>query len=307
MMWIAMKMIPRRGGMQIKRIVQGEYRLHQMQKQCFNNHCYSKRIYSTTNRITYSALIKAYAKKGNVKKIEKIMFQEMKLSNIKPNVFHYTMLMNACLKRKKFKKVETYYEQMQSFNVEPTVHTYNTLIHACGKNGGNVDEFVNEMNLDKNVKPDVVTYNTLIKIYGKKHGDYDKLLECFNEMKKNNIQPDIFTYNTLITLYAKKMNFSMVEKLVNDMQTHNTKPDIFTYNTLITLYAKEMNFSMVEKLLHEMNDLKPDVVIYNTLINLYEKDNDKVQKIITELESNEEIIPNHVLKRTLNRVKKKDF
>ena len=51
----------------------------------------------------------------------------------------------------------------------------------------------------------------------KKHGDYDKLLECFNEMKKNNIQPDIFTYNTLITLYAKKMNFSMVEKLVNGL------------------------------------------------------------------------------------------
>ena len=75
-------------------------------------------------------------------------------------------------------------------------------------------------------------------------------------------------------------------------------------------YGKHGDFNKVDECLSEMksNNIEPNVITYSTLITLYGKndDFDKVEEFINEMELNE-IVPYHVLRRTINRVKKKDF
>ena len=192
MMRIAMKMMPRRGGMQIKRIVRGEYRMYQMQKQCFNNHRYdnkipflftvgsnklgvdemhdSKRLYSTTFSEKAGAVFDFFGSSNTVTDKEHVVSKEDK----------------ELRRIKKYKDFTVAFEDMKKNGVPISLITYKILLQRCSSMNRIADAelYFNEMKLN-NIEPDIFTYNILINMYGK--NDYfDTVVEYLNEMKSNN-------------------------------------------------------------------------------------------------------------------------
>jgi pentatricopeptide repeat protein len=118
------------------------------------------------NPTIYNALMKCHS--SNITKIE-LLYTEMQEERNKPNVVTYTSMIDAYTKDGDVAKAIKTFESMIGAKIDPTVFTYTSMINAYAKNGdmSKAKEMFDLM-ISAGISPDVVVYSSMIDGYAKK-------------------------------------------------------------------------------------------------------------------------------------------
>uniref|UniRef100_A0A7S3Y5F3 Pentacotripeptide-repeat region of PRORP domain-containing protein n=1 Tax=Heterosigma akashiwo TaxID=2829 RepID=A0A7S3Y5F3_HETAK len=96
-------------------------------------------------------------------------FGTMQAAGVRPDVVTYSTLLKGYAREGNMAKCQYFYDQMVANRVKPNVQTFSTLMDACANGDGDMammEQWFGRMQA-AGVKPNVVTYNTLLKGYAR--------------------------------------------------------------------------------------------------------------------------------------------
>ena len=166
-------------------------------------------------------------------------------ANIQPDLISYSILIKGYAKANNLKKVLEVYDYLkESFEVDEVL--FNTLLDCfvVNENKEAFEKIYKEMQ-DQQIKPSVVTYGIIMKLHCNRK-DLSKATDTFYEMVSNGITPSIIIYQLLIKLNSRLNRFeecfNLYKKLSNS--TSSVKPDCMLTDFMVDLYCK--NFMIDE-------------------------------------------------------------
>ncbi|ORX59918.1 protein prenylyltransferase [Piromyces finnis] len=269
----------------------------------------------SANEITYSNIMDAYARVGDVDNTIKYL-NEMLTKKITPSLGHYNSLVLVYTKVGNIEKATEMLKEMKSKGMEPSPHIYSLLMNAYGENDDITGAFDILNNHHK--KPGRSMYHTMIQLYGKRgnlieswktlsqmiqqyitptpltwrilascHGDNP----CINYWAKQvNITPTAAMYNHFLEYYSKQPNIKAVDMLFQEMIAQNFTPTIETYNSILHAHSILGDSESVFKIYSELEKakLEPNLYTYNIILKVYAKigDSESAMKLFEN-----EIIP----------------
>ncbi|KAL2950624.1 hypothetical protein AAZX31_19G000100 [Glycine max] len=155
--------------------------------------------------------------------------------------------------------------------VRPTVFTYNTLLNACvvRKDREGVDEILGLMERE-GVVASLVTYTILIEWYASS-GRIGEAEKVYEEMCERNVEMDVYVYTSMISWNCRAGNVRRASALFDEMICRGIVPNTHTFGTLISGVCKAGQMEAAEILLEEMQCKGVDlnVVIFNTMMDGY--------------------------------------
>eukprot|EP00550_Attheya_septentrionalis_P002054 CAMPEP_0198289372 /NCGR_PEP_ID=MMETSP1449-20131203/7569_1 /TAXON_ID=420275 /ORGANISM="Attheya septentrionalis, Strain CCMP2084" /LENGTH=930 /DNA_ID=CAMNT_0043987681 /DNA_START=135 /DNA_END=2924 /DNA_ORIENTATION=+ len=211
-------------------------------------------------------------------------------------------------------RMEDIYRDDPTTDVKPDVFTYTVLIdlYAKSKEIGTVDkveELLEHMFLlsdegDKSAAPNTVTINSVIDCFAKcgEKGAAERAEQLLSRMEQmyettNNvsIRPNTISYTSVMDAYAKSTDKESVKKagqIFSRMQTAfeagnlNAKPNLHSFNTAINVYVQSGDADsakQAESTLHRMEDLykdgnsdiKPNVISYTSVMQGWVKSSER--------------------------------
>ncbi|GAB5589092.1 hypothetical protein Unana1_03992 [Umbelopsis nana] len=209
------------------------------------------------------------------------LYNELLVSNVKPTVFLYNVLISKLGKARNLKQVLQVHTDMKKMMVTPTAVTYNALISAltrCGAEKTAVETF-NEMQRHPKFKPSPATYNNMIQFYVRHESNREKALEYFERARTSNSKPTAYTYRLLMEAYANIVPYDMptAHKMLSEMKKDNIVPEPRHYATLIHSYGilqrdVQSAIRVFEQL--KKDDIQPDESVYRAMHDTYVANND---------------------------------
>ncbi|KAG5182810.1 hypothetical protein JKP88DRAFT_317165 [Tribonema minus] len=126
------------------------------------------------------------------------MLQHMKQTGTKPDIRHFTAVVDACGKAGDWIDALDVFQQMQ-LELVPNVRSYNTLIncYATAKNPGEAEEVLAEMIQSAAVTPNAISFNSLMKAYYRS-GRLDEAELIIDRMRAAGVQPMLSTWAAII-------------------------------------------------------------------------------------------------------------
>ncbi|KAL9231245.1 hypothetical protein vseg_006496 [Gypsophila vaccaria] len=192
----------------------------------------------------------------------------------KPNVHTYSILLNSCVKYRRFDLVPPILSEMSFLGIHCSTVTYNTLLDGYGKAGlfPDMERFLSDMIDTAQCHPDVFTLNSIVSSYGN-HGQIDKMERWYEEFQVMGITPDVRTFNILIRSYGKAGMFNKMESILHFMNQRCFSPTLVTFNTLIDIYGRAGNIQRMDQLFLKMKHqgMKPNTVTYCSLVNAFSR------------------------------------
>merc|ERR1719254_339994 len=154
--------------------------------------------------------------------------QEMQTRGLETTVATYTAVIDACAKSGNVERAEMWFARMAESNVEANVITYSALIDACAKRAGPDGAEAAERWLDHSeqagVVNDVVVYSSVIDACGKA-GDAGRALQVFRRMQAVGLRPHIIAYAALARPFAHRGDWIKVESIAQGMASAGVKPN----------------------------------------------------------------------------------
>lgn len=216
------------------------------------------------------------------------LYNELLISNVKPTVFLYNVLISKMGKARNLKQVIQVQTDMKKMMLTPSAVTYNALISAytrCGVEKTAVETF-NEMQRHPKFKPSPATYNNMIQFYVRHESNRDKALEYFERARASNTKPTAYTYRLLMEAYANIVPYDMptAHNMLADMKKENIQPEPRHYATLIHSYGiLQRDVQSAIRVFDQLqkDNIKPDESVYRALHDTYIANNDmeKAEKI----------------------------
>ncbi|OUM57383.1 hypothetical protein PIROE2DRAFT_55224, partial [Piromyces sp. E2] len=174
----------------------------------------------SANEITYSNIMDAYARVGDVENTLKYL-NEMLSKKITPSLGHYNSLVLVYTKVGNIEKATKMLKEMKSKGMEPSPHIYSLLMNAYGENDdiSGASEILN--NHPK--KPGRSMYHTMIQLYGKR-GNLIESWKTLSQMIQQHITPTPLTWrilaschgdNPCISYWAKQVNITPTAAMYN--------------------------------------------------------------------------------------------
>ncbi|CAD8168911.1 unnamed protein product [Paramecium octaurelia] len=254
--------------------------------------------------VTINTMIDQYFKNNQKEKAWKT-FENLKLTQTKPDNFTYTTLINGLKNSDNMdlKLAFSLFEEYKQYN-QPDQIIYNCLLDAC-INAGDLNrgfQLLNEMKQSQTIQLDEITYNTLIKGCGRKKRLNDAI-NLFEEMKQIGIKPNRISFNSLLDSCVKCNKMNIAWRYFEEMRRqYGIFPDNFTYSILVN--GIKTNHSNRDELLRaitlleqiqETGQFKPDEILYNSLIDACVKFNEiqKGMELFREMK-NKQIDPSSV-------------
>ncbi|KAL4321385.1 hypothetical protein AHAS_Ahas14G0105200 [Arachis hypogaea] len=184
------------------------------------------------NKVTYTAIISAYCKKGKVEEARGV-FERIGELGIELDEFVYAVLIDGYCRIGDFGSVFKLFVEMEKRGVSPSVVTYNTIINGLCKFGrtSEADE------LSKDVAADVITYSTLLHGYTEEENTLG-ILQTKRRLEEAGIAMDIIMCNVLIKALFMMGAFEDVYALYKGMPEMGLVPNSVTYCTMIDQYCK---------------------------------------------------------------------
>lgn len=237
------------------------------------------------NQESYTALLSAYSRSGNLKKAF-LLLEEMKNTpNCHPDVYTYSILIKSCLQVYAFDKVQSLLTDMASQRIKPNTVTYNTLIDSYGKakRFEEMESLLVEMLRQQDCEPDVWTLNSTLRAFGGS-GQIETMEKCYEKFQSAGIQPNIRTFNVLLDAYGKTGNYKKMSAIMEYMQKYYFSWTIVTYNIVIDAFGKAGDLKQMEFLFKLMQSerIKPNCVTLCSLVRAYGKAG-KAEKIASIL------------------------
>ncbi|KAI9030177.1 hypothetical protein CLU79DRAFT_734433 [Phycomyces nitens] len=172
---------------------------------------------------------------------------ELKRVNIRPSTRDYNTCIAIEVRQNRFDKALDMFKRMNIEGVQPDVFSYTIVIDAIVKDNTQEPmiayELFEEMK-SRGIHPDVVLYTSLISLYSREN-DLSKVMNIFMDMKRSRVKPNLFTFNTIIgsllnkkTVETKDINFA--DSLWEQMEANGISPDTRTYNMFITLLHRKI-------------------------------------------------------------------
>jgi pentatricopeptide repeat protein len=239
----------------------------------------------SANEITYSNIMDAYARVGDVENTLKYL-NEMLSKKITPSLGHYNSLVLVYTKVGNIEKATEMLKEMKNKGMEPSPHIYSLLMNAYGENDdiSGASEILN--NHPK--KPGRSMYHTMIQLYGKR-GNLIESWKTLSQMIQQHITPTPLTWRILASCHGDNPCISYWAKQVN------ITPTAAMYNHFLEYYSKQPNIKAVDMLFQEMiaQNFTPTIETYNSILHAHSilGDSESVFKIYSELE-NAKLEPN---------------
>lgn len=150
----------------------------------------------------YTTVIDTLGSSGCLDLAEKI-FNDMSDSVVKDTVL-YNSLLHARSKAGHVEAAVELFNSMKQSNCRPDLYTYNTIMNMYVKVDSGLAKVLSvfkEMCL-LGIQPDVVSYDILLAACASKE-HVKEAQRIFSAMKKRGVKPSVVTYTSLITVYAK--------------------------------------------------------------------------------------------------------
>ncbi|KMZ56252.1 Pentatricopeptide repeat-containing protein [Zostera marina] len=222
----------------------------------------------------YTSLVGAYGYSGRLDEAFRTIDEMKSISDCKPDVYTYTVLINCCCKLRRFDLISKVLSEMSYFGIECTNVTYNTIVDGYGKAGmlEEMDNTVSDMLESGNCLPDLFTLNSIIWAHGN-FGQIDKLEKWYDEFQHMGIEPDVTTFNILIKSYGNTCMDEKITFVLDFMKKRCFSPTTVTYNLLIEYFGTAKNVEKMEYIFQNMKNqgIKPNSITYCSLIKAYGK------------------------------------
>lgn len=222
----------------------------------------------------YTSLVGVYGSSGLFKKAFSIIDQMKSVTDCKPDVYTYTVLISCCSKLRQFDLIGRVLIEMSYLGIECNSVTFNAIINGYGKAGmfELMENSLSSMIETGRCLPDVFTMNSFIWAYGN-DGLIEQMEKWFEEFQHMGVKPDIKTFNVLIKSYGKAGMYDKMDSVLEFMKKRFFSPTIVTFNIIIETFGKSGNIGKMEFYFQLMKSqgIKPNSVTYCSLVNNYSK------------------------------------
>ncbi|KAL3533013.1 hypothetical protein ACH5RR_006534 [Cinchona calisaya] len=220
--------------------------------------------------ITFSVVIRMYAKSGSPEKACLVLDAMEKQKNIVPDVYLLRDMFRIYQRCGMLDKLQgLYYKTLKAGNIWDQ-EMYNCIINCCAR-ALPVDELsklFDEM-LRHGFAPNTVTFNVMLDVYGKS-GLFKRARKVFWMAKKRGLT-DAISYNTMIAAYGQNKDFKNMSSTVKEMQFNEISVSLEAYNCMLDAYGKEGEMEKFRNVLKRMKESScvSDCYTYNIMINIY--------------------------------------
>uniref|UniRef100_A0A1J3D087 Pentatricopeptide repeat-containing protein n=1 Tax=Noccaea caerulescens TaxID=107243 RepID=A0A1J3D087_NOCCA len=222
----------------------------------------------------YTSLIAVYGKSELLEKAFATLEYMKSVSDCKPDVFTFTVLISCCCKLARFDLVKRILVEMSYLRVGCSTVTYNTIIDGYGKAGmfEEMENVLADMIEDGDSLPDVFTFNSIVGSYGK-GGNTRKMESWYNRFQLMGVQPDVTTYNILILSFGKAGMFKKMSSVMDFMEKRFFSLTTVTYNIVIETFGKAGRIEKMDDVFRKMKyqGVKPNTITYCSLVDAYSK------------------------------------
>jgi pentatricopeptide repeat protein len=254
------------------------------------------------SRVTYNALMGAFAKQGNAEQVAAILdLMEITPDKyIKPITNDYNALLSAYALRGEARKAETVLKRMadrcsMSFDCAPDIISYNKLLDAWGKSneqgcGQRAEEILEALERNSQFQLDSRTYSAAIYavVRSNEPESIVRAKAIWKHAESSGIVPDVYLNSVLLEVYACSTtpgSAEQAEELLNKMEEENVANAV-SYNTVLKAWKAsndEQAPSKAEAILLRMEKLRfADTISYSTVIAAYANKGGKASAIRAE-------------------------
>lgn len=243
----------------------------------------------------YTALVSAYGFSGLLDEAFHTVDDMKSVSDCKPDVYTYSILINCCCKLHRFDLIQHVLAEMSYLGISHSTVTYNTIIDGYGKAQlfEQMENSLTDMIESGTCLPDVFTFNIFIGSYGN-CGKIKEMEKWFDEFQLMGIRPDIKTFNILIRSYGKAGMYEKMGSVMEFMRKRFYSPTIVTHNIVIETFGRAGIMDRMEEFFLKMKHqgMKPNSVTYCSLVNAYSKAGNlkKVDSIMRQVENSDVVL-----------------
>lgn len=243
----------------------------------------------------YTALVGAYGKSGLLDKAFSIVDDMKSVSECKPDVYTYSVLLNCCCKFHHFDLIKRILAEMSYLGIQCNRVTYNTIIDGYGKAKmfEEMERSLADMITNGDSLPDVVTFNSVIGAYGNS-GHIKEMEMWYDEFQLMELEPDDKTFNILIRSYGKAGMYEKMRSVMEFMEKRFFSPTIVTYNIVIETFGRAGNIQNMDDYFKKMKHegMKPNSITYCSLVSAYSKAGltMKIDSILRQVENSDVVL-----------------
>jgi pentatricopeptide repeat protein len=186
-----------------------------------------------------------------------------------PDLITYSTVIKGFARAKNIDKVLDIYQFLNSdsrFLLDEVI--YNSILDGCAKTRNLDKALIVYADMEKNqIKKSNVTYSILVKLYAN-NGKEEKALQILDEMIASGIKPGIIVYTCLIQTCLKSKKFERAINLFECLKKDGLRPDHVLFNTVVNgcLFNKKWDLACIYTLESFNYNVKMALDIYKTLL-----------------------------------------
>lgn len=221
------------------------------------------------NIVLYTTLIKAYSKTKNLQKVLEIFNKMKRDKNNSPNNVTFNSVIDCCIKCDEIKLSEKIFEEMKISKIKPDIVTFSTLIKGCLKKAelNKAVEYLNIMQKFE-IKPDEVLLNSMLDGCEKMR-KYSKAVEIFNYIRSFNVEPSMMSFSIMMKIYGKLNDFLASKSLIEEVKKKNKNISLIIFTCYMKTCFSTSNHEEAISIYNQLTKFKltPDSITYVTMLN----------------------------------------
>ncbi|KAF2950758.1 pentatricopeptide repeat-containing protein At1g10910, chloroplastic isoform X2 [Oryza sativa Japonica Group] len=226
--------------------------------------------YSTMDSVIYGTLLAICASHNCCEKAEEY-FQKMKDEGHKPNLFHYSSLLNAYSENANYEKADLLMKDLRSSGLTPNKVILTTLLKVYSKGGlfEKARELLTELEAS-GFAQDEMPYCILIDGLVKERKIWEAMI-LFNDMKEKGVKSDGYAFSIMISALHRGGYREESKQLAKEFEAKNATYDLVMLNTSLRAYCSTNDMESVMIMLRKMDEsnISPDAITFNTLIRYF--------------------------------------
>ncbi|KNC75669.1 hypothetical protein SARC_11810 [Sphaeroforma arctica JP610] len=240
------------------------------------------------NVVTYTSVIQVLLKEGKANKAI-ALFRRMSVAGVEPNAWTYSTLMSVFNRTGQWEDAILLYEEMESKGLKHNTVTYSAAITACekGSQWSKAIEIFNEMGRE-GILQDTIAYSATISAC-EKGGQWHKAVELFDEMEVKGIEQNTIAYSATISACEKGRQWHRAVELFDQMGIEGIERNTIAYSATISACEKGGQCIKAMDLFNEMENkgVQRNTITYSAIISAYEKVGQwsKAMNLFNEMES----------------------
>lgn len=197
--------------------------------------------------ITYSIVLKGYAKNNNIEKVLDLYKFISENPSLQVDEVLFNTILDCFAKNNDERSLTKFYNDMKNNKITQSVITYGVLLKLYA-NLGNVqksNEIFNEM-INQGIRPSVITFQIMIRLYSYQNMPH-KAISIFRKMLNMNITPDHILYETIIKVAYNNFFTREAAEFINLAYNQGIKISDYIYEQFVGRVIQDHKMKLQEK------------------------------------------------------------